>query len=86
MLNQNGDYEKSLVVLKSLKNEYQVDYKIGMWMCYNYLDQARATGSLASVEQDLNFYYQECKRLYDRNKKEPDENMEQLIQIMGQLM
>lgn len=86
MLNQNGDYEKSLVVLKSLKNEYQEDYKIGMWMCYNYLDQAKAAGNLASVEQDLNFYYQECKRLYDRNKKETDENMEQLIQIMGQLM
>ena len=55
-------------------------------MCYNYLDQAKAAGNLASVEQDLNFYYQECKRLYDRNKKETDENMEQLIQIMGQLM
>lgn len=80
-----GQYPGSIEVLKSLKQDYPEDYKISMWMCYNYLDQARENNSYETVKGDLWYAFNEGKKIYKENNTERDEEMEQLIEIMNKL-
>ncbi len=79
-----GEYQESNEVLKLMKQEDARDYKIGMWMCYNYLDQARDDKDYTSVKGDLWYTYRETKNRYQREGG-TDEEMEQLMEIMNQM-
>lgn len=82
-----GRYQDSIDVLRMLHLDYPEDYKIQMWMCYNYLDRANKDRTYETVISDLNFAYNSCKKLYeDRENRLEDDDMESLKSVMEQLM
>lgn len=40
-----------------MKIDYPKDYKVQMWICYNYLDEASEEGTYSNVSGDLKFTY-----------------------------
>ena len=81
-------YSDSNVCLRKMREEYPDDYKVLMWMCYNYLGIGNQKGSMAEVESDLNFAYSSCKYLYSQDESMTggsDEDMEKLNELMKQL-
>lgn len=81
-------YSDSNVCLRKMREEYPDDYKVLMWMCYNYLGIGNQKGSMAEVESDLNFAYSFCKYLYSQDESMTggsDEDMEKLNELMKQL-
>lgn len=78
-----GRYGNSLDCLEEMKADYPEDYKILMWMCYNYLDEMTTEGTQEKREGDLGFCYNSCRHMYERETKE-DPNMELLIELMEQ--
>lgn len=80
-----GQFQKSIEVLKQMKQDYPEDYRIGMWMCYNYLDWAKDNTVYEAVKGDLWYIYKETKNIYQKQSNEADEEMEQLKEIMNQL-
>ena len=81
-------YSDSNVCLRKMREEYPDDYKVLMWMCYNYLGIGNQKGSMAEVESDLNFAYSFCKYLYSQDESMTggsDEDMEKLNEaILGE--
>ena len=41
-------------MLEEMKIDYPKDYKVQMWICYNYLDEASEEGTYSNVSGDLN--------------------------------
>lgn len=82
--NALGKYEDSINTLKQLNQEYPDDYRIPMWMCFNYLELAEKQGSYDSVMEDLRFRYHDSRHSYDTSG-EHDTDMENLIEIMNGL-
>lgn len=81
-------YSDSNVCLRKMREKYPDDYKVLMWMCYNYLGIGNQKGSMADVESDLNFAYSSCKYLYSQDESMTggsDEDMEKLEELMKQL-
>lgn len=74
-----GKYKTSLDRLKEMQSSYPDDYRIRMWMCYNYLDEAAG----GKVSGELSFCYNSCRHSYDQQNKE-DPDMEALIEIMSE--
>lgn len=75
------DYEGSNSVLKGMLREYSEDYRIPMWMCYNYLDIAAGQGDSEETDGELSYRYQDSTYLYRKSgHKNPD--MEELIEVM----
>ena len=72
---------------KEMKIDYPKDYKVQMWICYNYLDEASEEGTYSNVSGDLKFTYHSCRNLYenrvDRSEEDPD--MEMLEETMKEL-
>lgn len=79
-----GKYEDSNATLKEMNQIYKDDYNIPMWMCYNYLNQAKEQGSYSKVFEDLQYHFQESKHRYDLSGQS-DQDMEELITIMKEL-
>lgn len=79
-----GDYEGSNADLRELLYDYPEDYRIPMWMCYNYLDIAGEERSYDNVEDELTYRYRDCKYLYDISGK-TDSDMETLMECMEEL-
>ena len=77
-----GKYADSIYVLKQMEESYPEDYKIRMWICYDYVDMASVKG-YSSVSSELKFAYSSCKYLYQKSG-EQDDNMESLISLMNQ--
>ncbi|MCB6425396.1 hypothetical protein LI201_10830, partial [Acidaminococcus intestini] len=48
-------YRDSTDVLEEMKIDYPKDYKVQMWICYNYLDEASEEGTYSNVSGDLKF-------------------------------
>jgi tetratricopeptide (TPR) repeat protein len=82
-----GKYRDSTDVLEEMKIDYPKDYKVQMWICYNYLDEASEEGTYSNVSGDLKFTYHSCRNLYenraDRSEEDPD--MEMLEETMKEL-
>ncbi|MDD2980443.1 MAG: protein kinase [Hespellia sp.] len=79
-----GSYQNSINILTQMKPDYPDDYKVEMWICYDYLEIAEAENSYDSVMDHLTFSYQSCKHMY-QSDSEKDEDMENLIEIMNDL-
>lgn len=79
-----GRYGESLDRLSEMKTEYPEDYRVLMWMCYNYLDESAVEQNYEEIEGDLGFTYNSCRYIYDRQGSE-DADMETLIEIMNEL-
>ena len=79
-----GDYEGSNRHLQEMLIEYPEDYRISMWMCYNYLDIAAGKRSYEGIMDDLKFRYKDCRHLYDALQIQ-DSDMEELIGMMDEL-
>ena len=64
------------MMLEEMKIDYPKDYKVQMWICYNYLDEASEEGTYSNVSGDLKFTYHSCRNLYenraDRSEEDPD--------------
>ena len=79
-----GRYGESLDRLSEMKTEYPEDYRVLMWMCYNYLDESTVEQNYEEIKGDLGFTYNSCRYIYDRQSSE-DADMETLIEIMNEL-
>lgn len=79
-----GRYEESLRHFREMKDQYPSDYEVQMWMCYDMLDEAAIEGDYAEVKEDLEFWFDSCKHLYDMQNTE-NTDMEELIEIMDAL-
>lgn len=78
-----GKYKNSIDSLMSMKTVYPDDYRVLMWICYNYLDLAKEKGTYEEVE-NTRFYYNACLHEYNKNGR-TDEDMEALIEIMDEM-
>lgn len=79
-----GKYEESNTTLKSMNQIYEGDYKIPMWMCYNYLDLAKKQKSYSKYLTELLFRFEDGSHLYKASgQTNPD--MEELTRIMKEL-
>ena len=74
-------YADSNEQLQAMKKSYPEDYKIQMWICFNFIGKAEES-SVEKVSQDLKFNYSACKVLYDKAGSPEDMNMEELEDIM----
>lgn len=79
-----GKYEDSNDTLKVMERTYGEDYRIPMWMCYNYLDMAKLQGSYEGISEELKFCFQDCRHLY-LAAGQSDADMEELVYIMKEL-
>ena len=83
--NEEDVIESTLENLEKI--DYPKDYKVQMWICYNYLDEASEEGTYSNVSGDLKFTYHSCRNLYenraDRSEEDPD--MEMLEETMKEL-
>ncbi len=77
-----GRYETSIKWLKDMQKQYSEDYRVLMWMCYNYLDEAAVEEDPDKNWSELNFCYNSCRHIYDAGNVE-DNDMEALIEIMN---
>lgn len=75
-----GRYETSLYRLREMQELWPDDYRISMWMCYNYLDEATEEGE-KDVPSEAGFYYDKASSAY-RETGKTDEDMEELTRIM----
>ena len=82
-----GKYRDSTDVLEEMKIDYPKDYKVQMWICYNYLDEASEEGTYSNVSGDLKFTYHSCRNLYENraDQSEEDSDMEMLEETMKEL-
>lgn len=77
-----GRYGTSTARLREMQEEWQEDYRIPMWMCYNYLDESALEGN-GDVPPEAGFCYSTARHGYDASGQ-TDEDMEELISIMGE--
>ena len=75
-----GRYGTSIDRLREMQSDWPDDYRIPMWICYNYLDEAAAGGD-REVPSEAGFSYNTARHAYDASAQ-TDENMEELIRIM----
>lgn len=78
-------YSESNRTLKEMETEYQENYVISMWKCWNYLDIAKEKKSYKEVLNELKTEYEEAEQLYEKSR-ETDEDMEELKKVMKKLM
>lgn len=74
-----GRYEESNLTLMNLERKESDDYRVYMWMCYNYLNIGSQADDFTEVKIKLREAYQKCERLFRELGKPEDENMEILI-------
>lgn len=75
-----GRYGTSISRLREMQEIWPNDYRIPMWMCYNYLDEAASAGE-HEVPSEAGFCYNTARHAYDASQQ-TDEDMEELISIM----
>lgn len=80
-LRAQGKYADSNEQLQEMKKSYPEEYKIPMWMCFNFIGKAEPEG-WEKILRDLKFTYSSCKILYDKSGSPEDSNMEELEDIM----
>ena len=74
-------------MLEEMKIDYPKDYKVQMWICYNYLDEAFGRRNVFKCVRRSEITYHSCRNLYenraDRSEEDPD--MEMLEETMKEL-
>lgn len=75
-----GRYGTSIDRLREMQAAWPEDYKIPMWMCWNYLDEAALDGEW-EVPSEAGFCYDTARRIYSASGQK-DEDMEELIRAM----
>lgn len=75
-----GQYGASIDCLREMQVSWPDDYRIPMWMCWNYLDEAASNGE-QEVPSEAGFSYNTARHAYDLSGQ-TDENMEALINVM----
>lgn len=75
-----GRYGTSINRLREMQPAWSDDYRIPMWICYNYLDEA-AVGGDSEIPPEAGFSYNTARHAYDASAQ-TDEDMEELIRIM----
>lgn len=75
-----GRYGSSISRLREMQEIWPDDYRIPMWMCYNYLDEAASEGE-SEIPSEAGFCYNTARHAYDESQQS-DEDMEELISIM----
>lgn len=75
-----GRYGTSINRLREMQEIWPDDYKISMWLCYNYLDEAASQGE-KETPSEAGYYYNTARHAYDASAQ-TDEEMEELISIM----
>ena len=75
-----GRYGTSIDRLREMQSAWPDDYRIPMWMCWNYLDEAASNGE-REVPSEAGFCYNTARHAYDASGQ-TDEDMEELISVM----
>lgn len=75
-----GRYGTSIDRLREMQSAWPDDYRILMWMCWNYLDEAASNGE-REVPSEAGFCYNTARHAYDASGQ-TDEDMEELISVM----
>ena len=77
-----GRYGTSIDRLREMQELWPDDYKIPMWMCYNYLDEAASDGD-DEIPSEAGFCYDTARYAYESSENvQTDADMEELIGIM----
>lgn len=77
-----GKYGTSTDRLREMQKRWPDDYRIPMWMCYNYLDEAALDGD-NEMPSEAGFCYDNARDAYESGIQiQEDGDMEELIRIM----
>ena len=77
-----GRYGTSTDRLREMQKRWPDDYRIPMWMCYNYLDEAALDGD-DEIPSEAGFCYDNARDAYESGIQiQEDGDMEELIRIM----